>query len=495
VWLLFAARGTAGAAVGFDSQSSTQGNSSTFVWSHTVGNRLDRIMVVGVSIFSGNKAVAGITYGGQSLTLIGARNGGSGADNRRIEMWYLLAPPVGTANINLTMENGSKLVAGAATFYGVDPTTPLGVFASNEGISTLLSVNVTTAPGELVVDCVATKGRALSVIAAAGQTQIWNDVTRTNGGNIIGAASYRSPTSATETMSWTTQSAEYWAIGAVPLKPAPPPPYLVDAMIKLASEADSAYLTDDLYESAALVQSKSLGVLSGQTAVYAVQMQNDGLNDDRFLVSASPPVAGFSVQYLDGSGADRTAEVTGPGFLDTILPGGASTVWNVYVTPDGSPNPTAGGATQLVELTAVSSGDPTRVDQVGALTTCVSPALAMAKSADKATAAPGEDIAYSIVAASAAGLTDATSIVVVDTIPANTGFRLGSATFATGTSGLTSSIEFSNDNGATWNYTPADGACGAPAGYDYCVTHIRWTLNGAMPASRSFELGLAVRVK
>ncbi len=483
-----------GATIGVDASSGIQGNSSSFTWQHTVANRLDRALFVGVSIFSGNKSVAGVTYAGQPLTLVGAQNGGSGSKNRRVEVWYILMPAAGTDNIVVTMSNGSKVVAGATSFYGVNQTTPLGPFVSNQGSGTGASVAVVSAADEVVFDCLTTKGRAVSVTAGTGQTQLWNDVTRTNGGNVMGAASHK-PGAPSVTMSWTLGKSEYWVIGAVPLRPAPPPPYLVDSMIKLSTEGGDAYLTDDLYESTALAQVKTVGVLSGATATYDVLFENDGLNADQFLVTGTAAANGFTVQYLDGSGIDRTADVTGAGYLDATVPSGGSILWTVLVTPNGSPNPAPGGSAQAVSITATSTGDPLRIDQVEATTTSTSPLLAMNKSADRGTAAPGEDITYSIAAASGSGFTDAISIVVVDTIPASTGFRMGSATFAPGTSGLTSSVNFSNDGGASWTYVPSDGACGAPAGYDYCVTHVRWVLAGAMPAARTFSVGLAVRVK
>ena len=33
-----------------------------------------------------------------------------------------------------------------------------------------------------------------------------------------------------------------------------------------------------------------------------------------------------------------------------------------------------------------------------------------------------------------------------------------------------------DDAGASWTYTPLSAGCSAPSTYDGCVTHIRWTL-------------------
>jgi len=40
-----------------------------------------------------------------------------------------------------------------------------------------------------------------------------------------------------------------------------------------------------------------------------------------------------------------------------------------------------------------------------------------------------------------------------------------------------------------------DGNCGAPPGYDDCVTDIRWTMSGSMQAGESFAVGFTARVR
>ncbi|MCH7564517.1 MAG: hypothetical protein IH968_11915 [Gemmatimonadetes bacterium] len=37
-------------------------------------------------------------------------------------------------------------------------------------------------------------------------------------------------------------------------------------------------------------------------------------------------------------------------------------------------------------------------------------------------------------------------------------------------------VEYSDDGASTWTYVPVSAGCSAPATYDTCVTHIRWTL-------------------
>jgi uncharacterized repeat protein (TIGR01451 family) len=388
------------------------------------------------------------------------------------------------------MSSSAKLVVGAASFFGVDATTPHGAFVSNEASTNLATLTVPSAAGELVMDCMAVQGNAATAVVGPGQTALWNDFSRSVGGAVVGAASTE-PGAASVTMTWNLSSADYWVIGAVSLKPALRP-YQPDAMVKLGTEADAAYVFDNYYENPAALQVKSASTLAAVAATYRIRFQNDGLNADAFVITGTGSTANFAVVYLDGANVDRTAAVVAGGFTDAVLAPGAGTTWTVIVTPllSGSP----GGLTHTVDVTATSAGDATRSDQVRAGTTCIAPNLAMAKSVDLANAFPGQDVTYTVVASST-GLSDATSIVVVDSIPGDTGLRVGSVTFSPGTTSLTSVVSYSNDNGATWTYAPASGSCGAPAGYDYCVTHVRWTLSGVAQPSQSFTLRFSARVK
>jgi len=271
--------------------------------------------------------------------------------------------------------------------------------------------------------------------------------------------------------------------------------YRPDAMIKLSTEADAAYLTDNTYEAVATVQLKSRGVLSGSTAAYTVKFQNDGNLSDTLVITGTGTGSGFTVQYLDETATDRTAAVTGAGYSINGLAVGGSKIWTLNITPAGNPTPVVGGTSYNVIVTTTSSGDGTKTDQLKAITTSTSATLTFLKSANKASYNPGEEITYTMTATSMAGLTDASNIVISDPIPANTGFKFGGAIFNAGTSTLTSSISYSNNNGTTWVYTPVSGGCAAPAGYDYCVTNVKWTMSGAMPSGTNFSSGLVVRVK
>lgn len=97
---------------------------------------------------------------------------------------------------------------------------------------------------------------------------------------------------------------------------------------------------------------------------------------------------------------------------------------------------------------------------------------------------PGADLTYTI-AFSNTGAAAATNFRLTDPNPGgtlrintNTDFKVGSVTGAI-PAGLTAAIAYSNDNGATYTYTPVSAGGGASAGYDRNVTHIRWVFTGS----------------
>jgi trimeric autotransporter adhesin len=100
---------------------------------------------------------------------------------------------------------------------------------------------------------------------------------------------------------------------------------------------------------------------------------------------------------------------------------------------------------------------------------------------------PGTELIYAISFANIGGQS-ATNFSLIDPNPAintlklnnNTDFKVGSVTNSLGTTGLTTTVTYSNDSGATFTYTPVSGGGGAAAGFDRNVTHIRWVFSGSL---------------
>jgi len=101
---------------------------------------------------------------------------------------------------------------------------------------------------------------------------------------------------------------------------------------------------------------------------------------------------------------------------------------------------------------------------------------------------PGAVLTYTTTFTNSSG-TLVYSPVINAVVPTHTYFAVGSATSSLGSTGLTASVSYSNDNGSTYAYTPASGGGGAPSGYDGNVTNIRWTLTGAVGTTSSINSG------
>jgi len=206
-----------GAGVALDNTTNASGKTSSLSWSHTVGAGSDRLLLVATSHRDGNKQVTAISYGGASLTRLGAQNGpGNG---NRVELWYLIAPAPGTTNVVVTLSDGRNVAAGAASYFGVNQNSPLGDFVSAANKTQEATITVSSQTGALVMDIVAANGDANSLTVGAGQTTLWDIGTGTAGGDIRGSAS-NAPGAARVGLSWTLGKEKPWAIGAVSLNPA-----------------------------------------------------------------------------------------------------------------------------------------------------------------------------------------------------------------------------------------------------------------------------------
>ena len=160
-----------------------------------------------------------MTYGGVSLTFLAAIT--ESGNKNRAELWYLLAPTTGTANVVLTMGANKVFVAGATSFSGVSQGTPFGTPVTVEGSGGASSVTVSSAANEVVLDVVAFRDRT-GGSENSGQTARWTNTNGSGSSDAWGGSSTE-PGAASVTMGWTSSGAgagEFSAIG-VAIKPAP----------------------------------------------------------------------------------------------------------------------------------------------------------------------------------------------------------------------------------------------------------------------------------
>jgi uncharacterized repeat protein (TIGR01451 family) len=235
----------ASAQIALDNVTTASGanaNVNTLSWSHTVNSGSNRILIVALSQRDGNASISGVWYGGTLLSQIGGQ-AATGSQNRT-DLWYLVAPPSGTANVFVLLLTSKRVVASAISFTGVNQTTPLGTFVGAAGQSTTASVNVSSGPGELVIDTVASNGDANTLTANAGQTERWDLFSGTGDLNNVRGGGSTEPGAASVTMSWTLGASKVWAIGAVAIKPAASPPNV--SLVKSVSPSGNLLPGTDL---------------------------------------------------------------------------------------------------------------------------------------------------------------------------------------------------------------------------------------------------------
>ncbi|WP_442771030.1 DUF4347 domain-containing protein, partial [Zoogloea ramigera] len=194
------------------SVSSTNGlNTNVLTWSHTVASGSDRALFVEISIGTTGTIANSVSYGGTALTLVGRSVTGTVP----VEIWRLLNPTVGTANVVVTLSAATSVVAGATTYNGVNQSSPVRTFYSAFGNSTNSSVTVVdSAAGDLVIDVQSWAGRPSGGTVGPGQTLNWAQVNTS-----ITSSSTSEPGAASVVMSGSFTSAAQWVIGAVAIRP------------------------------------------------------------------------------------------------------------------------------------------------------------------------------------------------------------------------------------------------------------------------------------
>ena len=215
--------------------------------------------------------------------------------------------------------------------------------------------------------------------------------------------------------------------------------------------------------------------LAGSAVTYTLRVTNTGPNAytlDRY--ADTPPTSPGTPAYVAGSSAFNGAAVADPtasggtltwagGFL---IPAGATRDLTYRMTMPSAPGSYANSAVARFAEFQVDT-TPSTTDNAPATATvnvAAPPNVTLDKSVTpNGTVLPATDLAYTILFTNAGGW-PATAFAITDPVPADTDFKVGTPSFAPGTTGLTATVSYSNDGGATWTYTPASGAGARPPG-------------------------------
>lgn len=244
-------------------------------------------------------------------------------------------------------------------------------------------------------------------------------------------------------------------------------------------------------------------------AVYAADVTPDGL-DTLARLPRDVPSYGHGFTLVNASNVDADFDlfgfrlgtsppvvsvdsITGPGVESGARPDSARTS---SLPPGDTIDVTVWFGVELVEvgrldrlyLEARPTADATARDSGWAAVEVTGPDLVTSKSVSPSSnPPPGTDLTYTVTVTNE-GSEEALGVVAVDSLPAEVDFEVGS-TSSSLPSGVAVTVEFSDDDGATWSYTPVSEGCGAPTGYDGCVDRIRWSLQDPLSSSSPDNTG------
>jgi uncharacterized repeat protein (TIGR01451 family) len=211
------------------------------------------------------------------------------------------------------------------------------------------------------------------------------------------------------------------------------------------------------------------------TVQFTVTNIGDTTDDFDLLTSTTP---GGVITVLSMAGLDVSQGADPDSARISNLAAGDSRVVTVTYSVGQMPI----GTTDTLVFLARPVSNPTQTDDGRLELTVARPQINLDKAVNpNGTAPPGTDLTYTVDVTNG-GSEDAMDLIAVDSLPAETEFQVGSAS-NTLPPGVTVVVEYSDDGGSTWTYTPLSGACGAAAGYDLCVNRIRWRFQNPLSST------------
>ncbi|WP_144289914.1 vanadium-dependent haloperoxidase [Ideonella sp. A 288] len=189
-------------------------------WTHTVGTQNDRLLLVGISLQYYNNTVNSVSYAGRALSRLGyAYN-----NNTRAELWYLKAPPAGTATVSANLSYWDDAVGGAMNIIGAHQTTPFGTLRWNTGSTSQACLTLANESAPLVASVLAASGDAGGVsTATSGHSMAWNGLSEAGwfiGSSDVYGTGMVGPGAPVANICETLRYGRNWSMLGVPLKPA-----------------------------------------------------------------------------------------------------------------------------------------------------------------------------------------------------------------------------------------------------------------------------------
>lgn len=192
-------------------------------WNHTVGDGVDRILMITITCYKYSTISPGInqvTYNGINCPIhvsVIDDDGGSPPRRLRSAIAYLLNPPVGTYQVYVQFTTDVYCAVGAVNYTGVDQITPFGTAQGNIGANPLTITVTTTFENEVAITQYGTNADGPLY---ANHTELWNVVYSIHSG----CGEKVCPTAGNYNLTWTAAFKGVCALVGVPMKPSLPKP-------------------------------------------------------------------------------------------------------------------------------------------------------------------------------------------------------------------------------------------------------------------------------
>lgn len=170
--------------------------------SFTVGSGTNRLLVVAIAWYNGGSDSTTVTYGGSALTV--GKKFIAGANDYNTELWYMIAPTTGTADVVVSW--GIAPCAGVviSEWTGVNQASPIGDTdgAAEGAVDATISNTLTTTSGDVSVTSVNYWDNNLIPTKGASDTLIQDCGTPVTFESNLCASSYQTATGSSVTNQW-----------------------------------------------------------------------------------------------------------------------------------------------------------------------------------------------------------------------------------------------------------------------------------------------------
>jgi hypothetical protein len=333
----------------------TSGSTSTTLSSFTIGSGTNRLLLVAVHMEDQTVTVSSVTYGGVNLSQVTTSTG----TTSRTELWKLVNPNSGTANIVVNLNNNNNInevIVGAVSYTGVDQNNPIPTTAPVVGGGSGTEIDepiTTTYANSWIVDAITWNAES-SVSAISGQTQTY----QVDGSNFVGAGSYFTMTSpGSKTIKWSSSSHTFSAL-AVEVKASGGTTCSSGSSSSIALDAASSF---SIGKVSSYTYTHTVGTsLSNSILVVGVSVSKQNGRTVSSIIDTTDNNAALNKAIAFSGGSGMRAEI----WYLTNPPSGANSIKITFSGQIGSDGATVG----TVSLSGVDQNNPIGATATGGAT-------------------------------------------------------------------------------------------------------------------------------